>query len=190
MPYWFPPINWRYPTGVTVHWVFCQNIILFLLHDTITCWEKTQTLEPHVLVCMCACIRVCVCVLTKSCDTPYIPANFHTSIFGLNKWLQSTVTLPLRHSIYLFICLHSFILFLAGAGEGNYWCGTAGEEANLSVGTSEVWGRPQEAPAPHLFHLGLEEKWGHWGKPQYGIRHSIWTHTHTLYLPISPSPNQ
>lgn len=81
------------------------------------------------------CMHICVCMFLQS---PSIHSHFHTSILSLNKWVQSTVTLPLRHSIYLFICLHSFLLLLAGDGEGNYWCGTAGGEANLSVGTSEV----------------------------------------------------
>lgn len=124
------------------------------------------------------------------CDTTNLANNFHSHILltCLDKLVQSTVTLPLGHSIYLFIYLHSFLVFLAGAWEGNYWCGTAGEEANLSVGTSEVWGRPQEAPAPHLFHLDLEEKKGHWGKPQYRIRHSIWTYTHTNTHTLTISP--
>lgn len=89
----------------------------------------------------------------------HIRTDFHTSAHSLNKWVQSSVTLPLRHPIYLFICLHSFLLFLAGAWEGNYWCGTAKEGANLSVGTSEVWGQPREAPGspPVPFRLRREE---------------------------------
>lgn len=73
-----------------------------------------------------------------------------------------------------FIYLHSFLLLLAG--ECNYWCGTAGEEANLKSGFSEVWGLPHKASVLYLFHLGWHEYWDHRGRLQSGIKNSFWGH--------------
>lgn len=121
----------------------------------------------------------CTCAYKQLCYHSISPPVFLLVYSAWTSWCTALWPCPPRHSIYLFICLHSFLLFLAGTGEGNYWCGTAGEEANLSLGTSEVWGWPREASVPHLFHFALEEKRGQWEQTHYGIRHGIWPHTDT-----------
>lgn len=113
---------------------------------------------------------------------PHIHTNFYTSFLSLKHQVQRSVALPLRYSIYyLFICLHSFLLSLAGVGEGNYWCGTAGEEAKLA------W-------APVRCEAGPERLWfltcsiqAQKKRVATGAHHSMgldteFGHTHTLYL--------
>lgn len=134
-------------------------------------------------VCNCRCTCTCMCMQLHVPTNKLWFSNIRPIL--ISPYVVGTSgskILWLCPSGILFICFfyHSFPLFLSGVGEGNYWCGTEGEEANLSLGTSEVWSWPLEAPAPHLLHSGLEEKRCHWGYSLFGIRHSTWTHTHSV----------
>ena len=85
---------------------------------------------------MCMRVPVCVHAVTHICYTSYIPKP-QPHILGLSAEHCDSAPPAFGLFVYLFIYIPSPVL-LAGAGEGNYWCGTAGEEANLSLGTSEV----------------------------------------------------
>lgn len=64
-------------------------------------------------------------------------------------------------AFYVFVYLSTFISLVFGPGMGRRITNVEpGEEANLSVGRSVMWGQPQETVVSHLFYLGLVEKKG------------------------------